>query len=256
MKGEQLPQEDRPPLDAARLARFFQGVRTALAGYLSEVEQRVKRYIASLRTHLERAREQIRQHNLHHADAFTVFDYIEPDENCLSDILADLLNPRGPHGQGDCFLQLFMRTMGVPLPCDSQRVTITREERTRFLPNPLRRIDVLLDFDTFGIGIENKPWAEEQPDQVKDYLDHLRRRYGEAFLLVYLSGDGSAPPSVPFVELVRLKERKQFRLVAYPIELCLWVDDCVKNCQAEKVRWFLRDLASYLRRWFSRAVED
>ena len=31
--------------------------------------------------------------------------YIQPDENRLSDILRDLLDPAGPHGQGDTFLR-------------------------------------------------------------------------------------------------------------------------------------------------------
>ena len=31
---------------------------------------------------------------------FNVFDAIRPDENRLSDILRDLLDPRGAHGQG------------------------------------------------------------------------------------------------------------------------------------------------------------
>jgi hypothetical protein len=42
------------------------------------------------------------------ATGFNVFDFIDPDENKLSDVLAWLLDPKGSHGQGDVFLpQLF-----------------------------------------------------------------------------------------------------------------------------------------------------
>jgi hypothetical protein len=34
------------------------------------------------------------------ASSFNVFTLIEPDENKLSDIIADLLDPQGRHGQG------------------------------------------------------------------------------------------------------------------------------------------------------------
>ena len=37
---------------------------------------------------------------LYHGHGFNVFDAIRPDENRLSDILRDLLDPRGSHGQG------------------------------------------------------------------------------------------------------------------------------------------------------------
>jgi hypothetical protein len=43
-----------------------------------------------------------------------IFDYIDPDENLLSRILHDLLDPDGPHGQGDVFLRKFLERIGHP----------------------------------------------------------------------------------------------------------------------------------------------
>lgn len=45
------------------------------------------------------------------AGDFNVFDFISPDENRLSDILAFLLNPGAAHGQGNIFLIHFLNIL-------------------------------------------------------------------------------------------------------------------------------------------------
>jgi len=46
---------------------------------------------------------------------FNVFDWIEPDENTLSDLLRDLLDPAGTHGQRSAFLKLALEHL-IPTP--------------------------------------------------------------------------------------------------------------------------------------------
>lgn len=101
------------------------------------------------------------------AESFTVFDYLQPDENLLSRIIADLLDPKGKHGQGSTFLVAFLeRLVAVrcTLPSDWRahvdEATVVNEAATSFLPNTARRIDIRIELpQRFGIGIENKPWA-------------------------------------------------------------------------------------------------
>jgi hypothetical protein len=114
----------------------------------------------------------------------------------------------------------------------------------------------VLDFRSFGIGVENKPWAGEQPDQVKDYLCHLRRRYGEKFVLLYLSGNGEGPQSVVVPELIRLEKRDQFRLLDYRTGLTAWLQACVCDCKAESVQAFLRQFQQYLMNKFEPTTSD
>ena len=45
--------------------------------------------------------------------ASTCFTLIEPDENKLSDILADPLDPKAIHGQDDLFLRLLFKQLGL-----------------------------------------------------------------------------------------------------------------------------------------------
>ncbi len=233
-----------------RLERFYRSARWAIrefrAGIGAQISKRINTHFIDLRARLAEAREEITRRDREHASRFDVFAYIEPDENRLSEILADLLNPRGSHGQGATFLSLFLNELKLPPPTTIETAKVYREELTTYLKNPLRRIDVLVDFGTFGLGIENKPWSLEQHNQVKDYLEHLQRQYGAHFVLVYLSGSGMPPSSVEPHELDRLRVRGQFRLMEYRLGLAPWLGRCVVACQAESVRWFLRAFHTYV----------
>jgi hypothetical protein len=99
------------------------------------------------------------------ADEFCVFDYLRPAETPLSRMIADLLDPRGNHGQGSTFLVCFMQrlqALGCTMPPDwltrVEQATVDNEAETSFLANNARRIDIRIDLPPgFGIGIENKP---------------------------------------------------------------------------------------------------
>ena len=220
--------------------------RSALSEESARFSGRVEAFMGGLRSELVQARQEIAAHNRTHANGFNVFTYIKPNENRLSLILADLLDPKGAHGQGDAFLQVLAKQLGVTIPTGPGRVTVYREEMTTYITNSRRRIDILIDFGTFGIGIENKPWAEEMPNQVEDYFLHLGKRYSDNFLLIYLSGKGLSPPSVGVEELIRREEQNQFRLLAYRIGLVDWIRECIADCEADSVRWFLRDFLDYV----------
>jgi hypothetical protein len=72
-------------------------------------------FFSALEADLARAREAKRLADLHDAPDFNVFRYLKQDENLLSDIIADLLDPRGTHGQGPMFLDKFLRAAGMDL---------------------------------------------------------------------------------------------------------------------------------------------
>jgi hypothetical protein len=241
---------------ASRVERFFTTARTALSEHLAPFGQHVEGYLSGVRSELVHAQGEIAAYNKQHTNGFNVFAYIRPNENGLSDILADLLDPRGRHGQGDAFLRLLAGQLEVPLPAGPRRATVYREEMTTYISKPRRRIDIVLDFGTFGIGIENKPWAGEQPHQVEDYFSHLGGRYPEGFLLIYLSGDGQPPPSVGIEELIRREKQNEFRLLAYRTEFVDWIRSCIALCQAESFRWFLRDFLSYVLEQFDPPGND
>ena len=73
-----------------------------------KLHDQLESFFASASELLEKAEK--RQHHIdkRQATAFNVFDLIEPKENKLSDILADMLDPKGDHGQGELFLRLLL----------------------------------------------------------------------------------------------------------------------------------------------------
>ena len=204
------------------------------------------------------------------ATRFSVFPYFNTGELDLSRIFADLLDPSGRHGQGDRFLRLFLdlltKTDGLPSEmrsglsgrnlheCEVHLEFPTREHREK-APG---RIDIVLEMpDDVWIGIENKPWAEDQPEQIKDYLKDLKER-GTAWIL-YFSGDGKKPN-----EWRELEREDQDRCLTVPYcrstdekpSLESWIQRCREQCEAEVVRWFLKDLLEYIREQFKFRAHD
>ena len=95
------------------LRKFFAdiGSRTAQDGASSQLQdwKHLKRFFSAVGSRVAIAEKKQRQRDRKEATRFNVFDLIEPDENKLSDVLADLLDPKGNHGQGDLFLRLLFK---------------------------------------------------------------------------------------------------------------------------------------------------
>ncbi len=204
-------------------------------------------FYAELSPKLAKCRAEQQKRDRYEASDFSVFEYIDPDENRLSDILHDLLDPSGAHGQGATFLTSFLTMVGVPHKSAHKHCQVKREDRTQ----ASRRIDITIRLDGFVIGIENKPWANESENQLHDYWVDLRKRFGKNCMLVYLSGDGSDPATLRRRDLTNLRSTGQFKTLAYSTDLCQWLEQCHEECEAERVRWFLRDLADYASKEFN-----
>lgn len=203
-----------------------------------------------------------KQHRLDKKEAtgFNIFDFIEPGENRLSDILKSLLDPQGGHGQSDLFLRLFFKQLGLRLDAGlTKDATVQREAHTHRNKNPLRSMDVLVDAGTL-VAIENKKDAPDQPNQVKDYLSHLdaeaQARKVEA-ALIYLTPTGKAPEpkSLPANEAKQQEACGRLHLWSYQKELRAWLESCHRECKADKIRHFLKDFISYIKSELKRDLE-
>ncbi len=247
------------------LSAFFEGlaIETNLAESSHTADLRA--FFTGLGPAIRIARRAQAELDRRAATRFSLFDFFHEREEDLSRIFRGLLDPGGTHGQGDTFLRLFL---------DEVREVLDGELRGCFPAGNLRDSQVRLEHPTnmgrsidivvrlrgnTWIGIENKPWAREQPDQVRDYLKYLRTKAGpdtdsDAWL-VYLSGDGKRPRTLP------KKSDKRMRCPTLPYRsaergspsLENWVEKCRTGCEAERVRWFLTDLLEYIRKWFEPA---
>ena len=154
----------------------------------------LEHFFAAVNHAVERAEAQQRRIDKRLATGFNVFHLIEPDENKLSDILADLLDPKGDHGQGDLFLRLIFKQLGLGAHAKlTKNATVQREAPTHGIQKYRRRMDVFVEAGAL-LAIENKLDSPEQRDQVKDYLEHLQQcARGRQTRLIYLTPDGRPP---------------------------------------------------------------
>ncbi len=210
-------------------------------------------FFEGLRYYIDVSREARKILSRSVASSFNVFDYLNPDENLLSQIIADLLNPNGSHGQDNIFISAFLAKLhkvGCKLPKNWHSFTeanVVNEASTSFISNTARRIDIRIELPgPFGIGIENKPWAEEQEAQLADYRKELERRYKGNFVLVFLCQRGRLPISIKDTELSELKENGMAAVLNYSDEFLSWLQDCIKLTEADKVRHFLKDFLRYV----------
>ena len=222
------------------------------------------RFFAELASRLDTTRRVEREFDRKLAHRFNVFHYLREDELGLSRVIADLLDPQKNHGQGKLFLRTLLdlaRLRGTPdwPDVEGNQVSIVVKSEQRIRAGG--RIDILVQIrvgnETYGLAIENKPYASDQKNQVQDYLKYLKDKYPERFLLIYLSPNGEAPSeeSLPRRTLVewegrfaimpyheahvrRMRDLDDFRLRG---SLADWLDACRKNCEAERLRWFLED---------------
>jgi hypothetical protein len=122
--------------------------------------------------------------NLYGATTFSPFAIFNPDENTLSRVVAELFDPSGSHGQGLLFLNNLLAAIAVPRINRLDVVRVRREAMTR----ANRRIDIVIETSGYVIGIENKPWAIQQKDQLRDYLEELKSDLrGRRPILIFLS---------------------------------------------------------------------
>ena len=234
----------------------------------------VDQFFGGLTPRLASARRLERELDRTLARRFNVLDYLRTDELGLSRIVADLLNPDSSHGQGTAFLRSLLRLLNDSphaLPefdLDSCRISLAPEHLT----DTGRRIDIVVEIadrhTTVALAFENKPYARDLEDQLRDYLQHLSARYGDSFLLTYLPPRGEAPSArsvsvqellrnwpgrfaiLPYVPPKTAGETDGFEPFRLPFSLTEWLRSCRSGCEVGRLRWFLGDLAAFCEHTF------
>lgn len=183
-----------------------------------------------------------KQTDVYLASKFNFLNIIRPNENRISDLICMLCDPQGTHGQKAIFLSLFLKELNIKDFDNSlDKVHFVREEST---PEK-RRVDIVIRHPSINciIGIENKPWASEQTTQLSDYADYLRNQT-DNFFLIYLDGYNRIPVSIE--DSYKDNLGNKFAIQSYKTFLIPWLRNCANLCQADKVRWFIRDFITWI----------
>jgi len=151
--------------------------------------KKVSDYFDFVKTFAKIERDHNEELESFNSNKFNYFKYVNVYENLITDIIAEMLDIKGAHGQKELFLNLFLELFLIHIPLNKPPTSIAREVRTTQHINGLRKMDILIDWiEGYGIMIENKPKAYDQDKQLKDYSENLINRYGATnFLMIYLS---------------------------------------------------------------------
>lgn len=216
----------------------------------SSYAQDVRMYYQVLSAKRKNFREALEHVDRYLSTGFNVFDFIAPNENGVSDVLKELLDPKGSHGQGRAFLERFLKLLDIDLDVTCSP-SVRREARTYRSDTSYRRMDILIDLGTKGVAIETKLRAADQPNQIAAYHEELSRRYGSDYHVVYLTPSGGAPSEFTAGSLSTVDPRHPSW--SFGNQILGWLDECHAICQSDKYRWFIRDFSEYLRNSWSHA---
>ena len=168
---------------------------------------------------------------------FNVFHVLHMEDNedkLHSRFIAELLNPRGSHGQGDAFLRFFLEQLGDLVWRDESRriaakewiktenATVEREKligKVTVKEDPESstggRIDIFLTDGEHHLSIENKIGSGEGEMQVTRYCNYQPGRNFVLFLT--LQGDKAATA------------KKNYRPISYSEHILPWIESCQRH---------------------------
>ena len=219
--------------------------------------------LISINQVIENFRLQREKNELYDSNRFNPFQFLQTDEMGLSKILAFLLDPTETHGQGDLFLNSFLKFINKHQFLAYQKVNIylekiTKEENdeitnetTNETTNKHGRHDIfiegLLDNKrSWVISIENKlQGAVDQPKQMHTYDKDLKNYVSDSYFLIYLPIFSNNPPekSISEKDWAKLISDKKAMVLSASM-LIQWLDNTIIIAPA--VKQFCNDFKKFL----------
>jgi hypothetical protein len=174
---------------------------------------------------------------------FSLFQFFTMGENKISQVLAYFLDENQNHGQGNIFLKEFVRTF-----YDEEIEVKQLENICEKIITENRRIDIYIKLKGLTIAIENKIWADDQNNQLKDYSTYLEQQSKGKYLLLYLNPYGLEPKSKSIKEKLKdsLKEQKKLKIISYKDDVISLINNWLVICEADNVSHFLKEFKKYL----------
>ncbi len=169
---------------------------------------------------------------------FNDLGFMSDEVHLHSMFLANLLNPKGSHGQRGKFLEAFLKMLQKTFPAisaDSLEIdtAIASVEVEKYIGRQTDseggRIDIYLTDGKHSIIIENKIYAVDQHHQMLRYWNYGMSQKGDdtekSFVLIYLTLDGCSPSIDSLGE--DLKEN-DIVCLSYKSDIRGWLDRCVE----------------------------
>lgn len=164
--------------------------------------------------------------------------FMSDEVHLHSMFLANLLNPKGSHGQRGKFLEAFLKMLQKSFPAisaDSLELdtAVASVEVEKYIGRQTDseggRIDIYLTDGKHSIIIENKIYAVDQRHQMLRYWNYGMSQKGDdtekTFVLIYLTLEGCSPSKESLGE--DLKEN-DIVCLSYKSDIRGWIDRCVE----------------------------
>ena len=182
-----------------------------------------------------------RKEKFEHGENYNIFydlGFMSDEVHLHSMFLANLLNPKGSHGQRGKFLEAFLKMLQKSFPAisaDNLELNITNAsvEVEKYIGRQTDseggRIDIYFTDGKHSIIIENKIYAGDQHHQMLRYWNYGMSQKGDdtekSFVLIYLTLDGCSPSIDSLGE--DLKEN-DIACLSYKSDIRGWLDRCVE----------------------------
>ncbi|MFN0202969.1 MAG: PD-(D/E)XK nuclease family protein [Bacteroidia bacterium] len=164
-------------------------------------------------------------------NTYNIFSVLRVEEREVihSNFLADLLNPKGKHGKGAVFLEIFLKQLSSPENIlSSENINVLRE---------CNHIDILIEAEDWAIMIENKIYHFDTEGQLLGYYKKLCSQIPhKKIFLLYLNLYGEKPNDISYTDKDntltlcvgdKLQEN-QILCISYAWTISGWISDCIK----------------------------
>jgi len=132
-------------------------------------------------------------------------------------LMSELLNPKGSHNQGDTFLKLFLEQLSIKSKLNNPKVY------AEYVIDNNRRIDIYIEDTNFTMAIEAKIYAEDRDNQLKDYFEFIKNKNNP--YLVYLTLDGHEPSKNSLTDI----NTNDILQISFEHEIYNWINECIKH---------------------------
>jgi hypothetical protein len=159
-------------------------------------------------------------------NVFEILDVGTREVRLHSSFLAELLDPKGSHMQGDLFLKIFLKeVVKWDTVFDTENASVQKEFGTGRIDNDYTQggnIDIIIRNKEKAIIIENKIYAGDQEKQLIRYYDYGMKVFNskENFKVLYLTLDGSGPSE-------NSKGNIEYSSISYKSDIVKWLEECL-----------------------------
>lgn len=181
-------------------------------------------------------------------NVFTLLGREDDEVHTHTPILADLLNPKGTHGQGSVFARLFLEHLGAKNLYGDNGDLNEASVHKEFNAGTYGRIDILFETKNACLVIENKIRADDQSKQLERYHNYVKTKDVKTTNVIYLTLVGSDPSEYAFGSLGS-KDRDRIRRLSYKSDIVKWLDACIREvARVPQVRELLIQYQNLLRK--------